>query len=183
MRVPLSWLSDFVDPGLPVTELAEVLTLGGLEVEAIERPSGGVRGVTVAEVRSVERVPGSDKLYLVEAHDGAETREVVCGAANYAPGDRVAWAKPGSVLPGGLEVGRKKLFGVVSNGMLASPRELGVGDDHRGIWVLGSEAPLGADLGAWLGLEDPVLVIDVTPDRGYAPVSYTHLTLPTTERV
>ena len=168
MRVPLSWLSDFVDPGLPVTELAEVLTLGGLEVEAIERPSGGVRGVTVAEVRSVERVPGSDKLYLVEAHDGAETREVVCGAANYAPGDRVAWAKPGSVLPGGLEVGRKKLFGVVSNGMLASPRELGVGDDHRGIWVLGSEAPLGADLGAWLGLEDPVLLIDVTPDRGYA---------------
>ncbi|MEX0658801.1 MAG: phenylalanine--tRNA ligase subunit beta [Egibacteraceae bacterium] len=168
MRVPLSWLHDFVDPGLPATELADVLTLGGLEVEAIERPSGEVRGVVVAEVCSVDAVEGSDKLHRVEASDGTETLEVVCGAANYAPGDRVAWAKPGSRLPGAVEVGRKELFGVVSNGMLASPAELGVGEDHRGIWVLDADAPLGADLREWLRLDDPVLVIDVTPDRGYA---------------
>lgn len=168
MRVPLSWLNDFVDPGLPVTELADVLTLGGLEVEAIERPSGGVTGVVVAEVRTVSRVEGSDRLHLVEADDGEQTLEVVCGAANYAPGDRVAWAKPGSRLPGGFDVGRKELFGVVSNGMLASARELGVGEDHRGIWVLDEDAPVGADLNEWLGLDDPVLVLETTPDRGYA---------------
>lgn len=168
MRVPLSWLHDFVEPGLPAEELADVLTLGGLEVEDIERPSGDVRGVLVAEVRSVARVEGSDRLHLVEAFDGGETLEVVCGASNYAPGDRVAWAKPGSRLPGGIEVGRKELFGVLSNGMLASPRELGVGDEHKGIWVLDADAPVGADLAEWLGLDDPVLVLDVTPDRGYA---------------
>lgn len=168
MRVPLSWLADFVDIRVSAEDLADVLTLGGLEVEAIDRPSGGARGVTVAEVRSVDRLEGSDKLYLVQASDGEDTLEVVCGAANYAPGDRVAWAKPGSVLPGGMEVGRKTLFGVTSNGMLASPRELGVGDDHRGIWVLDGDAPLGADLSEWLGLDDPVLVLEITPDRGYA---------------
>lgn len=171
MRVPLSWLHDFVDPGLSAEELADVITMGITEVEAIERPSADVRGVVVAEVRSVAKVEGSDKLYLVEAHDGHETREVVCGAANYAPGDRVAWAKPGAALPGPdqpVEIGRKRLFGVTSNGMLASARELQVGDDHRGIWVLDPDAPLGADVGEWLGLDDPVLVLDVTPDRGYA---------------
>ncbi|HVL99290.1 MAG TPA: phenylalanine--tRNA ligase subunit beta [Egibacteraceae bacterium] len=168
MRVPLSWLSDFVDITLSAEDLAETLTVGGLQVEAIERPSAGARGVAVAEVRSVEKVAGSDKLHLVEAFDGTDTLEVVCGAANYGPGDRVAWAKPGATLPGGVEIGRRQLFGVTSNGMLASPRELGVGDDHRGIWVLERDAPLGADVAEWLGLDDAVLVLEVTPDRGYA---------------
>lgn len=167
MRVLMSWLSELVSPLPPAEELAEVLTMGGLEVEAIERPSGGTRGVVVAEVRSVERIPGSDKLSLVEAYDGSETLEVVCGASNFAVGDKVAWAKPGAVLPSGQRLDRKKLFGVVSNGMLASQRELGVGDEHRGIWVLESDAPLGADVASWLQLDDVVLDIDVTPDRGY----------------
>lgn len=167
MRVPLSWLSDLVTPLPPAEELADVLTLGGLEVEDVERPSAGTRGVVVAEVRSVEKIPGSDKLSLVEAFDGSETLEVVCGASNFAVGDKVAWAKPGAVLPGEVRLGRKKLFGVVSNGMLASQRELAVGDDHRGIWVLEPDAPLGTDVASWLDLDDAVLVIDVTPDRGY----------------
>jgi phenylalanyl-tRNA synthetase beta chain len=167
MRIPLSWLHDYVDPGLTAEELAEVLTFGGFEVEAVHRPTAGARGVVVAEVRSVEKVEGSDKLHLVEAFDGERTEQVVCGAANYAPGDRVAWARPGSLLPGGVDVGRKKLFGVTSNGMLASQRELGVGEDHRGIWVLDRDAPLGADVAEWLDLDDAVLEIAVTPDRAY----------------
>lgn len=168
MRVPLSWLHEFVDPGLEPEELADVLTNGGLEVEAILRPTAGTRGVVVAEVRSVEPVEGSEKLQLVEAFDGQTTQEVVCGAANYVVGDRVAWAQPGAVLPDGLEIGRKQLFGVTSHGMLASMRELALGDDHAGIWVLEADAPVGAALDEWLDLDDVVLDVNVNPDRGYA---------------
>jgi phenylalanyl-tRNA synthetase beta chain len=172
VRVPLSWLRDFVDLPQTPEELADLITVGITEVDAIERPSAGVRGVVVAEVREVERIEGSDKLHHVRAFDGSETLDVVCGASNYAAGDRVAWAKPGAVLPGPggapFEIGAKKLFGVMSNGMLASARELGVGEDHRGIWVLDDDAPLGAEVDRYLDLDDAVLVLEVTPDRGYA---------------
>ncbi len=168
MRVPLSWLHEFVDPGLEPEALADVLTNGGLEVEAILRPTAGTRGVVVAEVRSVQRLEGSERLQLVEAFDGQRAQEVVCGAANYVAGDRVAWAQPGAVLPDGLEIGRKQLFGVTSNGMLASMRELALGDDHAGIWVLEPDAPVGAALDEWLDLDDVVLDVKVNPDRGYA---------------
>ena len=171
MRVPVSWLTEFCDPGLPVEELADLLTVGGLAVEDIHRPTGGVRGVTIGEVESVEKISGSDKLFLVSVSDGNGSHEIVCGASNYSPGDKVPAALPGAALvgPGGaaVEIGRKKLFGHVSNGMLASARELGIGDDHRGIWVLDRDAPVGADLSEWLTLDDPVLELDVTPDRGY----------------
>ncbi|MBW3602728.1 MAG: phenylalanine--tRNA ligase subunit beta, partial [Actinobacteria bacterium] len=168
MRVPLSWLRDYVDPGLPAQELADVLTMGGLEVEAILRPTGGTRGVRVVEVASAERIAGSDHLTLVQATDGPRTYEIVCGAHNFTVGDRVPAALPGATLPGGVRVDRRTVFGHTSHGMLASPRELGVGDDHRGIWVLERDAPLGSELADWLDLDDPVLDIAVTPDRGYA---------------
>lgn len=167
MRVPLSWLSEFTDPGLDPEALADVLTLGGLAVEDIHRPTTGTRGVVIAEVLDVAKIEGSDKLHLVHVTDGTAQHEIVCGASNYAPGDRVAAALPGAVLRGEFEIGRKKLFGHVSNGMLASARELGVGEDHSGIWVLDSDAPVGQDLSEWLGLDDTVIEIDVTPDRGY----------------
>lgn len=167
MRIPLSWLSDYVDVRLPVEEFADVLTFGGFEVEALHRPTAGVRGVVVAEVRHIEKIEGSDKLHLVQAYDGRETWEIVCGASNYAPGDKVPAALPGATLPGGFEIGQKKVFGHVSNGMLASPRELGISDDHRGIWVLEPEAPVGADLNEWLGLDDTVIEVAILPDRAY----------------
>lgn len=168
MRVPVSWLSEYVDVAASPEALAETLTLGGLVVEAIHRPSAGTRGVVVARVEGVAPVPGSDKLHLVQVFDGRDTHEIVCGAANYAVGDLVPAALPGAVLTGGLEIGRKRLMGVVSDGMLASARELGVGDDHAGIWVLDDDAPLGADLAEWLGLDDTVLELGLNPDRGYA---------------
>lgn len=168
MLVPLSWLHDYVDPGLPVEALADVLTIGGLNVEAIHRPGSGGRGVRIAEVTSVDRVPGSDRLWLVQAFDGSQTHQIVCGAANYEVGDRVPAALPGATLRGGVEISRRKVRGVESNGMLCSRRELGVGEDHSGIWVLDRDAPLGADLTEWLGLDDPVLELEVTSDRGYA---------------
>lgn len=167
MRIPYSWLIELCDPGLSVEEVADVLTRGGLAVDGVERPTGGVRGVRVLEVLDMAPIEGSDKLTLVHATDGDETWEIVCGARNYAPGDRVPGALPGAVLPGGFEIGRRKIFGRTSNGMLASARELGISDDHRGIWVLERDAPLGADLGEWLDLDDPALELDLTPDRGY----------------
>lgn len=173
MRVPLSWLGEFVELPASAEELAEALTMGGLEVAGVERPSAGVRGVVVSEVNRVEPVPGSDKLNLVEVTDGRESYEMVAGAANMVPGDRVAAALPGATLPGPesgepVRIDRRKIFGHVSDGMLASVRELGVGPDHTEIWVLGADAPLGADVAEWLGLDDPVLELEVTPDRGYA---------------
>ena len=167
MRIPLSWLREFVDVTVSAEELAEVLTFGGFETEEIHRPTAGVRGVVVAEVLDVAKVEGSDKLHLVHVSDGAATHEIVCGASNYAPGDRVPAALPGATLPGGFEIGRKQVFGVTSNGMLASARELGIGDDHRGIWILDGDAPLGTPLHEWLPLDDPVIEVAILPDRAY----------------
>jgi phenylalanyl-tRNA synthetase beta chain len=168
MLVPLSWLRDYVVPGLETGALADVLTIGGLNVEEILRPTGGTRGVVVAGVLSVDRVPGADRLWHVEVTDGSETHQIVCGASNFGPGDRVPAALPGAVLPGGFGIFRRTFRGVVSNGMLCSRRELGIGDDHSGIWVLDRDAPLGADLAEWLDLDDEVLDLEITPDRGYA---------------
>ncbi|HSK95703.1 MAG TPA: phenylalanine--tRNA ligase subunit beta [Euzebyales bacterium] len=162
MRVPHNWLREFVDPGLDVAELADVMTQGGLIVEAIEYPTGGVRGVRVGEVRDIATVEGSDRLVLVDVFDGDATRWVVCGARNFAVGDRVAAA-----LPGGRVIDARSIMGHTSDGMLASARELGIADDHSGILVLGADAPVGEDLRDWLELDDPVFDIEVTPDRGY----------------
>jgi phenylalanyl-tRNA synthetase beta chain len=167
MRVPLNWLREFVDPGLDVDELAEVMTQGGLIIESVEYPTAGVRGVRIAEVRDIASIEGSDKLVLVDVFDGDGTRRIVCGARNFAVGDRVAAALPGTELPGGITIDARAIFGHTSHGMLASGRELGISDDHSGILVLGDAAPVGDDLGAWLDLDDPVFDIEVTPDRGY----------------
>ncbi|MGH8900276.1 MAG: phenylalanine--tRNA ligase subunit beta [Egibacteraceae bacterium] len=168
MLVPLSWLHDYVDPGLPVEVLADVLTIGGLNVEVIHYPTGGTRGVKVVEIVSVDRVRGADRLWLVQAFDGAQAHEIICGASNYEVGDRVPAALPGATLRGGFEISRRKVRGIESNGMLCSRRELGVGEDHAGIWILDRDAPLGVELSEWLDLGDPVLELEVTPDRGYA---------------
>lgn len=168
MRVPLSWLTDYVDISVDAEALADLLTVGGLAVEAIHRPTAGTRGVVITEVLDAAKIEGSDKLHLVHVTDGATTHEIVCGASNYGPGDKVAAALPGAVLTGTFEIGAKKLFGHTSNGMLASARELGVGEDHAGIWILDDDAPVGSDLTEWLGLDDTVLELEITPDRGYA---------------
>ena len=169
MRLPLSWLHEYVDPGLDSEALADLLTIGGLAVEGIHRPTGGTRGVVIAEVLDMAKIEGARKpLHLVHVTDGTDTHEIVCGASNYAPGDKVPAALPGAVLTGSFEISRRKVYNTVSGGMLASARELGVGDDHSGIWVLDDDAPVGHDLTEWLDLDDVVLELEITPDRGYA---------------
>jgi len=137
MRVPLSWLAVHVDIDVSAaTTLAERLTFAGIEIETIHRVGDDLAGVLTARVLEVSSHPDADRLVLVRIDAGGEDRSVVCGARNFAPGDVVPWAAPGAKLPGGIEVGRRKVRGAWSDGMLASARELGVCDDHSGILVL-----------------------------------------------
>ncbi|HEX8930754.1 MAG TPA: phenylalanine--tRNA ligase subunit beta, partial [Actinomycetota bacterium] len=169
MRVPLSWLADHVDlGGVSATTLAERLTFAGVEVERVDHVGEDITGVLTARVLEVRRHPGADRLALVTVEAGGEPREVVCGAHNYAPGDVVPWAAPGAKLPGGVEIGRRQVRGVSSDGMLASARELDIFDDHSGILVLPPDTPVGVDLAAevGLGLRDSVLDVKTAPNRG-----------------
>ena len=179
MRVPLSWLHEYVTLAEPadIADVARRLTAAGLEVESFESVGHDVRGVIVAQVLSVEELPDLKKpirycrVAVSESQLGAPPEEasgVICGATNFKPGDRVALALPGAMLPGGFEIGARKTYGRMSEGMICAVDELGIGDDHSGILVLPPDAPLGADFVAYAGLRDEVLDIAVNPDRGYA---------------
>jgi phenylalanyl-tRNA synthetase beta chain len=179
MRVPLSWLREYARLPEPVdvTEVARRLTAAGLEVESVESVGHDIRGVVIAQVLSIEELAGLKKpirycrVAVSEAQLDAppdEASGVICGATNFAVGDRVALALPGAVLPGGFEIGARRTYDHVSEGMICSADELAIDDDHTEILVLPPEAPLGADFVAYAHLRDEVLEIAVTPDRGYA---------------
>jgi phenylalanyl-tRNA synthetase beta chain len=168
MRVPLSWLRDYVDVDLAPEKLAERLTLLGMEVKGIERWGAEWQNVVVGELLTVERHPRADRLSLttVNVGDGGAALEIVCGATNIAPGQRVPVALPGAVLPGGRAIERTQKMGVVSNGMLCSGDELNLTSDADGILILPAETPLGVQLSDLYG--DIVLDVDVKPNRGDA---------------
>jgi phenylalanyl-tRNA synthetase beta chain len=173
MRVPLSWLAEYAALGEPLPEPGDVarrLTAAGLEVETFEQAGYDVSGVIVAEVTQIEELTEFRKpiRYCQVSTGTGEPRSVICGAVNFTEGDRVPFAQPGAVLPGGFEIGAKKAYGRTSEGMICSAAELAIGDDHSGILVLPPSAPLGADFVAYAGLADHVFDIAVTPDRGYA---------------
>jgi phenylalanyl-tRNA synthetase beta chain len=179
MRVPLSWLREYAPLPEPVdaTEVSRRLTAAGLEVESLESAGHDIRGVVVAQVLLVEELTGLKKpirycrVAVSESQLAGPPEDasgVICGATNFAPGDRVALALPGAVLPGGFEIGARKTYGHISEGMICSVRELAIGDDHAGILVLPADAPLGEDFVAYAKLRDEVFEIAVTPDRGYA---------------
>jgi phenylalanyl-tRNA synthetase beta chain len=179
MRVPLSWIREYAPLGgsVDVAEVARRLTALGLEVESFEQVGHDIRGVVVAQVLSIAELTGFKKpvrycrVAVTEAQvaDGdGEAPGVICGATNFLAGDRVALALPGAVLPGDLQIGARRTYGHMSEGMICSASELGIGEDHSGILVLPADAPLGSDFVAYAGLRDDVLDIAVTPDRGYA---------------
>ncbi|MGH2768349.1 MAG: phenylalanine--tRNA ligase subunit beta, partial [Actinomycetota bacterium] len=165
MLVPLTWLAEYVDLDLSPEELAEALTAAGLKVESIRRPGRQVRGVVVGEVRSIRPHPNASKLVVIEVALEGESRQIVCGAQNFAVGDRVPAALPGARLADGAEIRRQAFRGEISDGMLCSPRELGVSEDHSGILVLSRESRVGADVAEVLGLGDVVLEVEITPNR------------------
>jgi phenylalanyl-tRNA synthetase beta chain len=167
MRVPLSWLRELVDVDLEPETLAARLTMLGMEVKGIERRGSEWRNVVVGELLAVEKHPRADRLSLTRVTTGAgEPLEIVCGATNIKPGQRVPVALPGAVLPGNRRIERTEKMGVVSNGMLCSGDELGLTSDADGILILGADTPLGAGLADLYG--DVVLDVDVKPNRGDA---------------
>ncbi|MBA3687461.1 MAG: phenylalanine--tRNA ligase subunit beta [Chloroflexi bacterium] len=169
MRVPLSWLREYVDFDLSPQALAEALTMRGLEVSAIDVSGAEWTDVVVGRLLSIERHPNADKLWLTIVDVGAgEPLQIVCGADNISVGDLVPVALVGSVLPGDRRIERSKIRGVESHGMLCSAIELGLGDDAEGIHILGTgdDLPVGADLRPLLG--EVVLDVDVKPNRGDA---------------
>jgi phenylalanyl-tRNA synthetase beta chain len=174
MKISLNWLADFVDVSLDARTLAQKLAMIGLPVESITRIGDGFSGVIVAEVKAKAPHPKAEKLTLVQVWDGTATHDVVCGASNVpAPGGKVLWARPGSKLPGPdgkvIEIGSKELRGVKSAGMLCSESELGLAGTTDGIIVLTGEdaaAAPGATAQSALGLDDTVLDVELTPNRG-----------------
>lgn len=167
MRVPYTWLKDFIDLELSAQELADMLTHAGIEVDEITSLQPDFSGVVVAEVLAVEKHPDADKLFVVRVNDGQEEKTVVAGIDNFAPGDKVPLAQPGAVLPGGVKIKKAKLRGIESNGMLCSAAELDLplNPGIDGVLVLDPDTPVGVPLTEALFLDDPVLVLDLTPNR------------------
>ncbi|MDP8245111.1 MAG: phenylalanine--tRNA ligase subunit beta [Candidatus Hinthialibacter antarcticus] len=165
MKLPYSWLAELVE-GLPTPdELADVLTLRGFEVEEMTSPGAAIRDVVVAKLLETAPHPDADKLTLCKVDDGSVTHDIVCGAKNMKPGDCVALARVGTVLPGDFKIEKRKIRGQKSAGMMCSKRELGLGDDHAGILILPSDAPLGQPLIEYMGMNDVIYDLGITPNR------------------
>jgi len=165
MLAPLSWIREFTPADAPVAELVAALNQLGLEVEGVDEPGRELAGVRVARILDVLPHPGADRLRLADVDFGDATTRVVCGAPNIAPGQLVPFAPAGSRLPGGVVLERRTIRGQVSDGMLCSPRELGLGEDHAGILVLELDAVPGDDVRELLGLDDVVFDLSITPNR------------------
>ncbi len=173
MKVTLNWLKQYVDFNWPPDELAERLTMIGLEVESIQKLSGEFEGIVVAQILTRDKVPNSDKLSVCKVADGQGERTIICGAQNHQPGDKVALILPNYALP--LKPGEKepfvikerKVFGITSQGMMCSPKELGLAEDAEGLLILRAEAKIGQPFAEYLGRAagDVVYDLEVTPNR------------------
>jgi phenylalanyl-tRNA synthetase beta chain len=167
VKITYSWLNEFTPLNQTPAELAQRLTLSGLEVESMAPVAPPFHGVVVGEVLECGRHPDADKLSLCQVTtDGKDRLGIVCGARNVRAGLKVAVAKVGAELPGGLAIKRTKIRGVESNGMLCSARELGLGEEHDGIMELPASLALDVDVRKALDLDDTVLEVNATPNRG-----------------
>jgi len=166
MKFTLSWLSNFVSvKDIAPAELAEKLTMLGLEVDAVTPLYQGLDKIITARVTSVRKHPNADRLSLCEVDTGEEVVPVVCGAPNVHQGMVTAMARPGVRLPDGMKIKKAKVRGEQSLGMLCSTRELGLSEDHSGIMELDSELAAGIPLTEALGLDDTMIEVDLTPNR------------------
>ncbi len=167
MKFTLSWLKDFLETQAPIETIAEKLTALGLEVESVKRMDAGIESFTIAKILETSAHPDADKLQIcrVETHDGI--RQIVCGAPNARAGIYVVLADIGTVIPtNNMKIKPAKIRGIDSHGMLCSARELDLGDDDAGIMELGHDAVIGNTLTSYLGLDDVLLDIAITPNRG-----------------
>ena len=170
MRVPYSWLAEWVDVPWNARELGSRLTMAGFEVDALEPAAPEFTKVVVAEIISAERHPQADKLQVcrVSTGQGGETLQIVCGASNARAGLKTALAMVGASLPGGMEIKAAKLRGAESFGMLCSAKELGLAETSNGIVEFAADAPVGTPVRDYLELDDSILELNVTANRGDA---------------
>jgi phenylalanyl-tRNA synthetase beta chain len=167
MKFSESWLRSFCNPDWTSEQLADRLTMAGLEVEELSSFAPAFTGVVVAEVLGVTRHPDADKLNVCEVQTGSGIRSIVCGAPNVTPGIKVPCALPGAVLPGGFEIKPVKMRGVQSDGMLCSARELGLSEDHSGLLLLEPEAKVGQDIRQAMSLDEKVFLLKLTPNLAH----------------
>ncbi|MEN9544461.1 MAG: hypothetical protein RLZZ598_1294, partial [Pseudomonadota bacterium] len=175
MQFPESWLREFCNPPLSTQQLADLLTMSGMEVEELRPVAPPFTGVVVAEILTAEPHPQADRLRVCSVDAGPQAGgplQIVCGAPNARAGIRVPLATVGAELPAGADgkpftIGIGKLRGVESRGMLCSARELGIADDHGGLLELPIDAPLGANLRDWMRLDDTVFTLKLTPNLGH----------------
>ncbi|GLY96113.1 phenylalanine--tRNA ligase subunit beta [Actinoplanes sp. NBRC 103695] len=173
MKTSLSWLRDYVElpASLTAAELDQTLTDLGMEVESVVDQAATVLGdLVVGKVLEIEELTGFKKpIRFCRVDVGrSDPQEIVCGATNFAVGDLVVVILPGGELPGGFKIGARKTYGRNSHGMICSVRELGIGDDHAGILVLPPDAAApGTDARPVVGLDDVLVEVEITPDRGY----------------
>jgi len=168
MKFTLSWLKDHLDTDEPLERLAEKLTMIGLEVETIEDKAKALKPFTIAKVISAEQHPNADRLRvcMVDTGDGGAPVQVVCGAPNARAGLVSVFSAPGTYIPGkDITLGVGTIRGVESRGMLCSAAELQISNDHDGIMELPADAPIGAAYAEWAALGDPVVEINLTPNR------------------
>ena len=166
MKFSESWLRKSVNPSISTEEMVAQVTMAGLEVESVETAAPSMSGVVVGEIISVEQHPDADKLRVCQVVGGEAQTQVVCGAPNARVGIKVPFAVVGAKLPGDFKIKKAKLRGVESFGMLCSQTELQLGDDDSGLWELPVDAPVGADLSEYLDLNDNIIEVDLTPNRG-----------------
>ena len=167
MKFSLSWLKTHLETDAPLTTITDTLTQIGLELEGVANPGAALASFRIVHVREAVQHPNADRLRVCTVDTGTETVTVVCGAPNARTGMKAVFAAPGSVIPhDGSTLKTGEIRGVKSAGMLLSAREMGLGDDHSGIVDLSADAPVGTSYAAWAGLDDPVIEIGVTPNRG-----------------
>ena len=165
MQFPESWLRNLVNPAFDTAQLADVMTMAGLEVEALTPVAPPFTNVLVAEILSAEKHPDADRLRVCQVDVGESVPvTIVCGAPNAAAGLKVPCARPGAKLPG-IEIKVAKVRGVESFGMLCSTKELGLEGAAEGLMVLAADAPVGADFRSWLNLDDTLITLKLTPNR------------------
>jgi len=169
MKISDRWLREYVETDLGPEAIADRLIHAGIEVAEVRRLAAGLSGVVIGEVEAIERdlgrTPAGHHLRVCRVITAEQKYSVICGAPNVSPGVRAPLALPGAALPGGRTIQAASIRGHRSEGMLCSEKELGIGDDAAGILLLPHDAPLGADLVAYLGLDDWVLEVEITPNR------------------
>ena len=166
MKFSEQWLRTWVNPDVSRDDLVARLSMTGLEVDSVTPAAGEFSGVVVGEILSAEQHPDADKLRVCRVSNGSEEFQVVCGAPNARAGIKIPFAMVGAVLGEDFKIKKAKLRGVESFGMLCSAAELKVSEDHDGLYELPQDAPVGQNVRQYLGLDDAIIEVDLTPNRG-----------------